>query len=62
MRELFKPSKDAESLVISILKIEKFWIWIFCGWLHNWDNFKGFEWRHRALDPNLNNNFFVSFL
>ena len=28
-RELFKPSKDEESLVVTIKKIGMFWIWAF---------------------------------
>ena len=39
--EMFKPSKAAESLAVSIKSIEKFWIWVFWELRHNWGKFRG---------------------
>ena len=50
-RDLFKPSKDAECLLDSILKNWEVWIYVFCGWRHNWGRFRGFWMMSSPIGP-----------
>jgi len=50
--ELFKPPKDAESLVVSIFLIWKVLDFNFCyGWRHNWERFGHFWPRSPGPGP-----------
>jgi len=58
VRELFKTSKDGESLVVSIFNSSKVLEFCFCLWCHNGSRFTHFWWRHRALVVNAKSQFF----
>ena len=61
-RELFKRSKNAASLLVSIYKrIGKFHITFFCGWRHKWGRFSFFAQVTGPWVPTPRPNFWLIF-
>jgi len=59
-RELIKPSKNAESLLVSMKKLGSFGFEIFCWRRRNRGRFRIFWPTSSALSPNSKEQFFVS--